>query len=144
MWKLSIEIWSDKTNSRNRNSNYEVTTVWYESGNMVKFIPNSLFTTFVNLEFLYIHYNNKFETMKPEYLRNAKKLKNIYIRNNSVKKLNAQVFAEANNLEHINFYGNQIIWEWFVFAATWDFCFNFREFLVGVRELRVDAIVAAS
>ena len=41
--------------SGNRKSNNEVTAVFYYTGNMVKFIPNSLFTTFVNLECLYIH-----------------------------------------------------------------------------------------
>ena len=94
--------------SSNEKSNDEVTGVWYDYNSMVKFIPNSLFTTFVNLEYLIIDYNNQLETMKPEFLRNAKKLKNINIYKNSVKKLNAQVFAEANNLEHINFGHNQI------------------------------------
>ena len=87
--------------SENTKSNDEVTGVYYYPEYMVKFVPNSLFTTFVNLEYLYIGSINKFETLQPEYLRNATKLKNINIPNNSVKKLNAQVFAETNNLEPI-------------------------------------------
>ena len=47
--------------------------------------------------------------MKREYLRNANKLKNLWINNNSVKKIDGNVFSKAKSLEHINFKYNQIV-----------------------------------
>ena len=94
--------------SENTKSNAEVPAVYYQHSQTVKFIPNSLFATFVNLEYLVISFGNKFETMKREYLQNAKKLKNLKIFTNSVKKLDGNVFSKAKSLEHINFYKNQI------------------------------------
>ena len=94
--------------SKNTKSNEEVTMVYYYPSQTVKFIPNSLFDKFVNLEFLYVDYNNKFETMKREYLQNANKLKSLNIHENLVQKLDRKVFSEAKNLEHINFRHNQI------------------------------------
>lgn len=92
----------------NELSNDEVTMVWYNSNSTVKFIPNSLFTTFKNLEYLNIGANNTFEIMKPEYLKNAKSLKVLWVYENSVKRLDGKIFVEAPNLEHINFERNQI------------------------------------
>ena len=94
--------------SKNTKSNDEVTVVYYYEDNNVKFIPNSLFSTFTNLEYLLISWNNNFETMKQEYLRNATKLKCLKITDNLVKKLDKNVFSEAKNLEHINFMDNKI------------------------------------
>ena len=94
--------------SENTKSNAEVTAVYYNKGHTVKLIPNSLFETFVNLKYFFIHFNNKFETMKREYLRNATKLKNFHIYQNSVKKIDGNVFSEAKSLEHINFRNNKI------------------------------------
>ena len=94
--------------SLNAQSNAEVTAVQYFSSETVKFIPNSLFETFVNLEYLFISFDNKFETMKREYLQNANKLKNIWIYDNLIQKIDGNVFSEAKNLEHINFESNQI------------------------------------
>ena len=94
--------------SKNLKTNEEVTMVIFHSDYIVKFIPHSLFTTFINLEYLLIYVNNKFETMKREYLRNANKLKNLDIHQNSIKKIDGNVFSEAKNLEHINFGNNQI------------------------------------
>ena len=113
----ACEIFGNLTNDQeevttdtsvNTVSNDEVTAVQYNSFETVKFIPNSLFKTFVNLEFLLVYYNNKFETMKPEYLRNATKLKNLKIYKNSVQIIDGHVFSEAVKLEHINFAYNQI------------------------------------
>ena len=94
--------------SKNTKSNEDVTAVWYACCNTVKFIPNSLFSTFTSLEYLYISFNNVFDTIKQEYLRNATNLKCLVIYNNSVKKLDKNVFSEANSLEHINFLDNEI------------------------------------
>ena len=94
--------------SENTRSNEEVTMVYYFPAHYVTFIPNSLFDTFVNLEFLLIHFANSFETMKREYLRNANKLTSFWVYGNSLKKINGNVFAEAKFLEHINFYNNEI------------------------------------
>ena len=94
--------------SENPRSNEEVTMVHYDSGQIVKFIPNSLFDTFSNLELLYVYSNNNFKTMKREYLQNANKLKNLHIYQNLLKKIDGNVFSEAKNLEHINFAHNQI------------------------------------
>ena len=94
--------------AKNEKSNDEVTLVWYYSLNFVEFIPNSLFTTFINLEYLYIDVDNTFEIMKAEYLKNAKNLRNLKIFKNSVKTLDDSVFAEAPNLENINFVENKI------------------------------------
>ena len=79
--------------SKNTKSNAEVTAVYYQTHQTVKYIPNSLFETFLNLEYLHIDYNNKFETMKREYLQNANKLKNLKIYLNSVKKIDGNVFS---------------------------------------------------
>ena len=94
--------------SNNTKSNEEVTMVFYDHEYTVKFIPNSLFDTFTNLEYLFVSYGNKFETMKPEFLQKANKLKNLEIRYNLIKQIDANVFAGANNLEHINLEGNPI------------------------------------
>ena len=94
--------------SENKKSNKEVTMVVYESDHIVKFIPNSLFETFINLEYLSINTGNKFETMKREYLRNATKLKSLNIFRNSLQTIEGNVFSEAKTLEHINFESNQI------------------------------------
>ena len=94
--------------SLNTKSNEDVTLVYYNHDHTVKFIPNSLFDTFVNLEYLFIHFGNKFETMKREFLRNAIKLKNLQIRYNSVQQIDGNVFSEAKSLEYINFWKNHI------------------------------------
>ena len=46
--------------------------------------------------------------MKPKFLQNAHKLKNLEIRYNLIKQIDANIFAKANNLEHINLEGNPI------------------------------------
>ena len=94
--------------SKNTRSNEDVTMVIYKSSKTVKFIPNSLFDTFVNLEYVLIHFTNKFETMKREYLRNAHNLKSLKVYGNPIKKIDANVFAEAKNLKNINFCNNHI------------------------------------
>ena len=94
--------------SLNKKSNAEVTMVQYQLYHSVEFIPNSLFDTFENLEYLVIESRNKFETMKREYLRNANKLKNLWINNNSIKKIDGNVFSEAKSLEYMNFRFNKI------------------------------------
>ena len=104
--KNEVEVTTDTT--RNTKSNREVTMVAYYPSHTVKFIPNSLFDTFLNLEYLLIYSNNKFETMRREYLRNANKLKNLWIYKNSVRKIDGNVFLEAKKLEHVNFESNKI------------------------------------
>ena len=92
----------------NLRSNGDVTSVLYNVNNYVKFIPNSLFNTFANLEALFVSTGNDFVSLKPQYLKNAKKLKVFKVYRNDVKELTEHLFVEASNLEHINFEENQI------------------------------------
>ena len=94
--------------SENERSDEEVTAVDYNHSYTVKFIPNSIFQTFRNLEYLYISSNNQFDTMKREYLRHAKKLKNLWFHYSDLEKINGNVFVEAKRLEHINFQHGKI------------------------------------
>lgn len=96
-----IEIFT--TNTRlNFKSNDDVTMVSYQYDQNVKFISNSIFTTFTNLEYLCIHYNNKLFTIKSDYFINAKSLKSLHVYENPVTTLEANVFVEASSLENIN------------------------------------------
>ena len=94
--------------SANTKSNEEVTMIIYDHAHTVKFIPNSLFETFVNLESLHIASNNKFKTIKKEYFRNAKKLKTLEIYQNYIRQIDGNVFSGAENLEHISLNQNLI------------------------------------
>ena len=94
--------------SKNRAPDSEVIMVYYYPCLNVKFIPYSLFDTFVNLEYLYIGSNNSFKTLKREYLRYALKLKNLDIYQNLIEKIDRHVFSAARNLEHINLSENKI------------------------------------
>ena len=86
----------------------DVTQFLYNTGCVIKFIPNSIFIDFPNIEYLYIYENQQFEEMKPEYLKNATKLITFRIHKNIISKLDANIFVEAPTLEHINLFGNKI------------------------------------
>lgn len=106
--KLSNE--ADKVitdTSENTSSNDEVKMVsyWYSD---VKFIPNSLFTTFANLEQIYIAAFQNFTEIRPHFFKNANHLKIIRIYGNDLTRLSANVFVEARNLENINLSYNKI------------------------------------
>ena len=90
----------------NPKSNEDIEVVYYNSGNL-KFIPNSLFTTFPNLRRLSAAFTNT-EVIKPQQLKNASKLKVFIVHMNDVTKLTSDLFVEAPNLEHINFSENKI------------------------------------
>lgn len=82
--------------------------VYYGNERTIKFIPNSLFSMFKNLEYFMIFDNNHFETLKSEYLKNAIKLKVFRVMSNDIKRLDRDVFIEAPNLENINLRDNKI------------------------------------
>lgn len=103
------------------NENETVTTIYsgftgevkmfqYFSGNKLKFIPNSIFDTFQFLEHFYIfNKDQQFETLKPSYLKGAKRLKVFYITlQKQFKSLEANTFSEAPILEHINLQNNAL------------------------------------
>ena len=94
----------------NTKANAEVICLQYsaENGNTVDFIPNSIFNTFVNLEVLLIRENQNFKIMKPQYLKDAKKLKLLLIFGNKITNLDENLFVEADNLEYISFEENKI------------------------------------
>ena len=96
-----------KTNNK---TNAEVNCLQYsgENENTVDFIPTSIFDTFGNLEILYISKNQNFKIMKPQYLRNATKLKLLFIFGNQVTNLDENLFVEAENLEYVSFEENKI------------------------------------
>ena len=100
------EVTTDTSN--NTKSNEEVTMVFYDYEHTVKFIPNSLFDTFKNLEYLFISYGNGLATIKPNFFKDAHKLKNLKIHYNVIRQIGANSFAEAKNLEHINLEGSPI------------------------------------
>ena len=86
----------------------DVTAFLYNSGCLIKFITNSIYTTFPNLEHFFINDNQGFEFIRPEFLKNASKLITLIIRNNIISKLDANIFVEAPTLEHINLHSNKI------------------------------------
>lgn len=97
------------TNTKNNSkSNDEVTMVYYFGGAKVKFIPNSIFTTFKNLEVLFVNDNNQLSSIKPEYFKNSKSLRALRVLANPVTTLDANVFVEAPSLEFIDFFNCQI------------------------------------
>lgn len=94
--------------SANSKPNANVTAFLYHIGNDIKFIPNSIFVDFINIEHFYINSNQGFETMKPEFLRNATKLISFFVHSNIISRLDANIFIEAPTLEHINLQNNKI------------------------------------
>lgn len=92
----------------NNKTNEDILAIGYISGNQIKYIPQALFTTFVNVKEFFMDADSQFETLKPEYLNNANNLKVFGIWSNEITKLGANLFVYAPNLEHINFQGNKI------------------------------------
>ena len=90
--------------SDNPKSNAEVEVVLYR--NSANFIPNSLFTTFVNLEQLWV--GRHLYRIEVDYLRNASKLRIFGVEDNDLTELTANLFVGAPNLQHINFRNNKI------------------------------------
>lgn len=90
--------------SNNVKTNAAVEVVLYR--NSLNFIPNSIFTTFVNLEQLWV--GKHFIDMEPDYLRNASKLKIFGVEDNDLTVLKANLFVGAPNLQYINFRNNKI------------------------------------
>ena len=92
----------------NQRLNSDVRMVDYFTGNIVKYIPNSIFLTFINMEYFWISKNQQFEVMKPHYLKNAKNLRVFRIDANLITQLDAHIFVEAPNLQYINMRDNKI------------------------------------
>lgn len=83
------------------------TMLRYYSDNVVNFIPNSIFETFPNLEYFWIREPQQFSNLKAYYLKNAYALKLFDVENQKgFTKLDANVFFEAPNLEHVNLQNN--------------------------------------
>lgn len=126
-------FWNSYDGSKNRlplcfvrdtefiNENEAVTTIYpgftgevkmfqYFSGNVLKFIPNSIFETFLFLEHFYIfNKDQQFAVLKPEYLKGAKRLKVLQITlQKQFKNLEANSFTEAPILQHINLQNNAL------------------------------------
>lgn len=89
--------------------NSEVQGVYYASNGKIKFIPNSVFTGFVNLEYFFIEAGQGFKVIKPDSFRNCKNLKVILIRGNEIEKLEDNLFVAATKLEYINLQDNKIL-----------------------------------
>ena len=94
----------------NNKTNAEVNYLLYsaKNGNTVDFIPSSIFDTFANIEVLDISVKQNFKIMKPQYLRNATKLKAFIIVDNQITNLDENLFVEAKNLQYISFGYNKI------------------------------------
>lgn len=92
----------------NPKTNDEVQMVLYWRGNQLKVIPNTLFTTFPNLEYFYISNQQQFKHLQPQFFKNGKNLKVIRIYSNLIAELAANVLAETPNLEHLNLQHNKI------------------------------------
>ena len=92
--------------STNNQTNQRVDAITYSGGN-VKFVPNSVFEVFPNI-LIFSMFATKLEVLRPEFWKNAKKLKVIYIPQSNLKRLDANLFVEAENLEHINLNFNAI------------------------------------
>lgn len=91
------------------NSSIDVTALGYYGDKVyMKFIPNSIFTTFPKIKYFWIGGVQEFDSLKSEYLRNANNLKVIDVYSTTIWKLDKNVFVEAPKLEYINFHGNMI------------------------------------
>ena len=95
-------------NHRASKANGDVEMIDYSSDNIMNFIPNSLFTTFVNLKYVVLYRNFGMEDLKPEFLKNAKNLKVFRVQDNKITHLVKYLFVEAINLEYINLQNNRI------------------------------------
>lgn len=103
---ISEDVKVTTNTAENPKSNKDVQVVHYTWGT-VKFIPNSIFEIFPNLEQLHV-YTADFVEMKAHYLINADKLRVFAVNSNSLSKLDANLFIEAPNLEYINLQNNFI------------------------------------
>ena len=103
---LTVEPVVTKT-SNNLNSNQKVTAIHYSSGSDLKFIPNSVFDVFANLQFFLMASVN-LKNLKQNYFKNANSLKGIQINGNPITSLEENLFVKAPRLEGINLGGNQI------------------------------------
>ena len=69
----------------NLRSNDDVELIYYKD-NVVKVLSTTIFDTFPNAEYFCIDSGQHFEIMKPEYLKNAHKLKVFQVFNNSISR----------------------------------------------------------
>lgn len=96
------------TTSTNRQSKEDVQMIIYRTQNVIKFIPNSIFRDFPNVEYFYFNNNLQLEKLKPKFFRNAKNLKILIIQNNPIHELKANLFVDAPKLKMINLSFNKI------------------------------------
>lgn len=92
--------------SSNTKRNSDVEAVVYFDGR-VKYISNSLFTLFPNVEYLVLA-SCHLEKVRSHFFKNALMLKVIWINKNNIKELIANSFVDAPHLEHINLPDNKI------------------------------------
>ena len=93
--------------TRKFKSNDDVQAIQYYQG-ILKYIPSSLFTEFLNMEILFIGEDQHLEDLKSYYFRNANLLKVIWISGNDVITLEKNLFIDAINLQYINLQSNKI------------------------------------
>lgn len=105
LYNEADEVITDTSANINSNDDVKMVSYWYSD---VKFIPNSLFVTFPNLEQIYVASFQNFTEIRPHFFKNANHLKIIRIYANELTQLTANVFAEASNLENINLSYNKI------------------------------------
>lgn len=74
----------------------------------MKSLPNSIFTSFPNMEYFYISNQHGFEVIKPLFLKSANNLTVFWIENNKLSSLKARLFVYASNLQFINLQSNRI------------------------------------
>lgn len=92
----------------NLRTNDEVTSVWYRGVGTMKSLSNSIFTTFLNMEYFYISNQHGFEVIKPHFLKSANNLTVFWIENNILSNLRARLFVYAPQLQYINLQSNKI------------------------------------
>ena len=97
------------TNHLPNKTNADVQVVaYYDNSNNISFIPNSIFTTFPNIDYFSFRPGNNLKVLKPHFFKNAKKMTILHIWGNKIRKLEAKLFVEAKNLQRIYLERNEI------------------------------------
>lgn len=97
------------TTSTNRQPKEDVQMIIYRTQNVIKYIPNSIFKDFPNVEYFYFNNNLQLEKLRPKYFRNARNLKLLVIQNNPIHELKSNLFVDALKLKMINLSFNKIL-----------------------------------
>ena len=80
----------------------------YLHDNQLQSLTNeALFEDFVNLEELYLHYNEIIE-LNANVFKSLKNLKSLWLQGNQLSSMDASLFANLNSLENLWLYNNKI------------------------------------